>query len=301
MNVCPQMIEALAKLASATLWPLVAIFLAVLFKGEVSSIVRRIKSGKVFGNEFVLGEELDRLAETVETATKEIPNPPSTITADGAEESRFKAIEKDEEKVISLASENPELGIILLARKIEEEMRRLLAISGHLGGQHSISYHDMAEYLGKNAAVSENLRKSIELFWGIRNKIVHGHRDIRQEELIRTIDIGLTVLSAIRALPYSKSVVVHPGAELYADPEGRQPLEGVKALILEVISPGGASKTINVFPTTKTDYRTGVTVSWEWNMNKVWGECYYRDPETKEIKKAWHSAAEFIGRDIETV
>ena len=179
-------------------------------------------------------------------------------------------------------------------------MKRLLALSGHLRGR-SVSYRDMAEYLGRNSAVSVNLRKSLELFWDVRNKIVHGHGDVSKEDLVRTIDIGLTVLSAIKAIPHEKNIVAHPGADMFADQEGHEPIEGVKALILETTTPGGANKLMRVFPTTKEHYRQGMTVSWEWNMDKTWDRCYYRDPWTNEIKKGWHSSAEFVGRDIEAI
>jgi len=39
-------------------------------------------------------------------------------------------------------------------------------------------------------------------------------------------------------------------------------------------------------------------VSWEWNMNNVWEAAWYRDPDTNEVKPAWSSSAEFIGRDL---
>jgi hypothetical protein len=297
----PQLLEALAKLAGATLWPIVALVLALLFKREISSVARRIKKGKLLGSEFELTEELDKFAIAAEKAQSEIYVPPPPTAAEGAAASPVQATEGDVEAIIKLASENPEFGLILLARKIEEEMKRLLAMGGHLRGRRSLSIRDMAEYLGRNAAVSENLRKSLEIFWDVRNKIVHGHGDVSREDLIRTIDIGLTVLSAIRTIPHEKNVVAHPGAEMFADPEGKHPLEGVKALILETTTPGGARKLIRVFPTTRTDYRPGMTVTWEWNTNLTWGRCYYRDPWTKEIKEAWRSSAEFVGRDIEAI
>lgn len=297
----PQLIEALAKLAGATLWPLVVLVLAALFKREISSFTRRIKKGKLLGNEFELAEELDNFAKTAEKAQQEIYVPPENEDLAGARNTAQEAEEGDTEKVISVASENPEFGLILLARKIEEEMKRLLAMGGHLRGRRALSYRDMAEYLGKNAAVSENLRKSLEIFWDVRNKIVHGHSEITREDLIRTIDIGLTVLSAIRSIPHEKNIVAHPGADMFSDPEGNHPIEGAKALVLETTTPGGARKLHRVFPTTKTDYRIGMTVAWEWNMSNTWGQCYYRDPWTKKIKQAWSSAAEFVGRDLDAI
>lgn len=297
----PAWIEAVAKLAGAILWPIVAFFLAMLFKGEISSIIRRIKKGKFFGNEFELEDELNELAEATERAQKEIYIPAAVVEDEEKGFGRGEAPKQDYEQIMARASENPELGLIFIARKIELEMKRLLAVSGHLRGRRSLSYRDMAEYLGRNAAVSENLRKSLDLFWDVRNKIVHSHGEVSREDLIRTIDIGLTVLSAISVIPHEKNVVAHPGADLFADPEGRQPIQSAKALILETTSPGGAAKSIRVFPTTRTDYRKGMAVTWEWNMEKTWGPSYYRDPTTGRIIKAWSVSAEFVGRDLDAI
>lgn len=65
------------------------------------------------------------------------------------------------------------------------------------------------------------------------------------------------------------------------------------------LRPGEAAKTFRIFPTTRDDYIKGEILSWEWNMNRVWGEAWYRDPRTNEIKKAWGQAAEFVGRNLD--
>jgi hypothetical protein len=291
----PLWVEAIAKLAGAILWPSVAFVLALLFKGELSSIIRRIKKGKFFGNEFELDQDLDRLVIVAEKAQQEIYIPGEV------NEAKNDVAEFAPEQVIGRFSDNPELGIIFIARKIESEMKRLLAVSGHLKGRKSISYPDMAEYLGKNAAVSENLRASLQLFWDVRNKVVHAHGQVSRDDLIRTIDIGLTILSAISAIPQERNVVAYPCVDLYRDSGCTQLTLGVKGVILETTSPGGATKSHRIFPTTKTHFRVGMAVSWEWNMDRILGPTYYKDPQSSELKKAWESSAEFVGRDLDSI
>lgn len=295
-----QLLDVIAKLAGAALWPIVIFVLAIMFKREISSVTKRIKRGKLFGNEFELSEEIDKLAKTAEKAQKEIYTSPEP-SEPTAKHLGNEALDRDIEDIISIATDKPEFGLILLAQKIEKEMKRLLALTGHLRGGKPVSYRDMADYLGKNSAVSDNLRKSLDLFWDVRNKIVHGQTDVSKSDLIRTIDIGLTVLSAIKAIPHEKNVVAHPGVDMFADQEGQKIVEDAKALILETTALGGANKFMRVFPTTKQHYQKGMTVSWEWNMSRTWGSCYYRDPWTNEIKKGWDSSAEFVGRDIEAI
>jgi hypothetical protein len=106
-------------------------------------------------------------------------------------------------------------------------------------------------------------------------------------------------LRAIQAIPHEKYFVYHPGAEVYSDPEGNQVTDGVRAVILDVESPGGATRTRHVYPSTRTYFRRGMRVAWEWNLDRVFGESWYQDPDTNEVKHGWSSSAEFIGRPLE--
>lgn len=296
----PPLIEAFAKLISAVLWPIVVLTLVFTFKGELSSLVRRIKKGKLLGGEIELAEEINQLADATEKAQVEFGSAPVPAKDLETSEQGTKS-NSDVDEIISISSKNPELGIIQLARKIEHEMKKRLAMSGHARSRQTPSFSDFVNYLDRNAGVSENLRKSIRLFWEVRNKVVHGSAETTPENLVRIIDIGLGVLSAIRAIPQERNVVLHAGADLFSDPEGKQPLVDGKGLILETTSPGGSHKSTRIFPTTHTNYKVGSTVSWEWNINRKWGQTYYRDPWTNEIKHAWGSSGEFIGRDIDEI
>ena len=52
-----------------------------------------------------------------------------------------------------------------------------------------------------------------------------------------------------------------------------------KGIILETITPGEGTKTLRIFPTRKTDYQKGETLSWGMDLTKVWGPAWYRNPE----------------------
>lgn len=299
----PLWVEAIAKLAGAVLWPFITLCFGLLFKGEISSIFRRLKKGKLLGNELELGTELDAFARTTEIAQAEIYIPPSAPEGGPPTAPQIERSDSDIEKIVALAGDSPELGFIMLARKIEKEMKLLMAVGGHLKGKRMLAFQDMAEYLAKNAAVSENLKSSLNLFWDVRNKIVHAQGEIKvtREEVIRAVDIGLTVLSAIKAIPHELHVVAHPNVDLFQDQAGTVPVPGVKGLMLEATSPGRATKALRIYPTTKTWYRPGMAVTWEWNMGLVTGRCFYRDPTDGTIKSAWSSAAEFVGRDLDAI
>jgi hypothetical protein len=42
-------------------------------------------------------------------------------------------------------------------------------------------------------------------------------------------------------------------------------------------------------------------VASEWNMGRVWGATWYKDPESLECKQTWLQSAEFIGRHLDEV
>jgi hypothetical protein len=92
--------------------------------------------------------------------------------------------------------------------------------------------------------------------------------------------------------------VHHPGVTVYSDPECKNEIDGVKGVILKSASSSGAHIFYRIFPTTKTHFKKGHRVAWEWSNENSWSDAWYKDPESGEIKLAWNSALEFVGRDL---
>jgi hypothetical protein len=113
-------------------------------------------------------------------------------------------------------------------------------------------------------------------------------------------NIGIQV-KALQAIPRETNVVWHPGVIVYSDPELKSPIPGVKGVILETTSPGGAQVSKRIFPSTKDWFEKGQRVSWEWCLDKKWDKAWYRDPETSEIKPAWLGSSEFVGRPLDNI
>jgi hypothetical protein len=120
-----------------------------------------------------------------------------------------------------------------------------------------------------------------------------------RDDVLRVVDSGLSVFKTLRGMPKTKFVVSHPGVSVYADAEGNDERPGVKAVIVEKISSGGLVRTKHVLPTTRTHFREGMEVAWEWNNKAVWGESWYLDPETGKFEYAWTESMEFVGRDLD--
>jgi hypothetical protein len=145
-----------------------------------------------------------------------------------------------------------------------------------------------------------HLAGTLRLFLDVRNRIVHGVA-ATNDDALSALDSGLTLLRALSALPNEINIVFHPGVEIFSDANCTQSITDAKGLILETTSPGGATKTLRIFPTTRTHFQKGKRVAWDWNMQKTWHDTWYRDPDSGTVKKAWIQSAEFIGRNLDDI
>lgn len=111
----------------------------------------------------------------------------------------------------------------------------------------------------------------------------------------------LTVSARLRAIPHEVNVIHHEGVDLYSDPGLTRKIEGARGVILETEGPEGAVKRLRIFPSTRSHFRKGMRVSWEWSPEHMFEQTWYRDPDTGGTRVAWTGAMEFIGRDVDSV
>lgn len=294
MKEYAELISAIAAL----LWPTFAFTSLFLFKKEFGALISRIRRGKLLGQEIELGESLEKLEKSAVAVAKEVASLPApaqvTATEDTKNEYQIKAI-------LHEAARSPKTGLIFLATEIEREARQLLASVGHLKGQRYVPISQAMEILGKQfGGLPAHIPSSLKFFWEARNKIIHGGQ-ADPEEILRAIDSGITILNALKAFPRESNVVYHPGVTVFQDPLCQREWPNVRGVILETETPGGTKKFFRIFPTTKTHFQKGRRVAWEWSDQQSWGEAWYKDPDTGEIKPAWSSAMEFIGRHLDEV
>lgn len=286
MSDFAELLKGIAALA----WPCAFVIAVVLFRGEIRSLLSRIRKGRILGQEIELDKSLDALERDSSQAAQSIP---ATVATD------LGATDGVEQQILSEASRSPKVGLILLSAELERAVHILMASMGHRpAGAAPLPVRRALTELVSRRMLPEPLGGSIQQFAEIRNRIVHGGQ-ATADEAIRALDSGLTLLRAVRAVPHEVNVVSHPGVPVFSDPEGTKVRQGVLAVILETTSAGGASKTSRVFPTTRADYAKGQRVSWEWNPTQTYGESWYRDPETREIKYGWTDSMEFVGKAVQ--
>ena len=295
------MIEALAKLIAAIAilaWPTAAVVFMVLFRSEISSLLKRLKAGKFLGQEISLDQSLRTLNEEAESAVESTP-----ALVDGrqaATGTQLGSLDDPVRRVLDEIPKSPIGALLILGAELERQLRELLWSAGWQHGVRKITITNAIEYLGRTGLVPTRLIGTVRLFLEIRNKILHGY-GVTDSDTFRAIDAGISILRAILEIPIEINCVYHPGVEIYADPEGADIRRDVKGLILETKPPGSGATQKRIFPTSQMHYTQGSRVSWEWNPEKTIGASWYRNPDSGNIEPAWSESMEFVGRPLETI
>ncbi|MGO9244254.1 MAG: hypothetical protein ACLQDC_05715 [Verrucomicrobiia bacterium] len=286
----------LLKAIAALLWPLLGFTAVFLFRAQLRDVIGRLKKGKFFGQEVELEASLRKLDMSATAAASEVSKLPQTKGDEG------EAVQGSTEdgEIIDLAARSPKAALVALSATLEKEARDVLAVSGHLKGRSHVPFREAIAEIESKKLLLPHVSGSLKQFWEVRNRIVHGH-GATDDDVLRAIDSGMSILRALRAVPRQTFTVLHPGVPVYSDADGKTLIASAKGVILEGTGPGGVEKTRMIFPTTRDHFRKGQKVAWEWSFERQWGTAWYRDPETSELKQAWGSAVEFTGRPLDTL
>jgi hypothetical protein len=294
------LIIALSKLA----WPALLIIVIFVFKEDIRALLKRLRKGKLLGQELELDPEIQEFQRTTELAEKEVAPPitpaiSESVHVEGQASVKIQ-VPTDTDEVLSLAASSPEVAIIRLSALLERELRLLLGDMGILPGNDRFHPIMATGLLINKGYLPKNTITSLQKFWELRNKLVHGQFPAEKREILAVIDIGLSLLRTLRSIPHEINRVHNPGVAVFEDHLCQRQLTGVVGLVLETQSPGGMEMKKRIFPTTRIGYyQIGRRVAWEWNFNNKWGETWYRDLDTGEPRTAWSSSAEFVGRHID--
>lgn len=292
-------IAALISAIASLLWPVFAFFVLFIYRKQIGDLISRLRKGKLLGQEIELGESLDKLEESAVAAAQEVASLPAPAQEKGSD-----SIESNDslvENILREAAKSPRAALLLLASELEREARHVLAAIGRLDGKRFVPLSQAIEVLQKQyGGLPSHIPNSLKLFWDLRGRLVHGGQ-ADDEEILRAVDSGITILKALQAIPRETNYVYHPGVDIYHDEECRIPWGTGKGVILETESAGGTRRFFRIFPTLRTHFVKGKRVAWEWNHNTTWTDAWYKDPDSGEIRRAWNGAAEFIGRHLDEI
>jgi hypothetical protein len=262
-------------------------------------------------------EKLDRLQREAEAAADSQPVaaeshprqdtrerlPSSEVAAGQTAKAHLREDERGDEltaRILDEAARSPKVGLMLLAAELERASRQLLAATGWMTPEAGRSLRAGIQRLVGLGVMPPSLPSAVDLFMSIRNEVVHGRQRVNDDEILRAVDAGLTILRAIDAVPRERHVVVAVQVPVFADEELQSPIDDATGVVLKSISPGGLSFSRRIFPTTRTHFTVGREVAWEWNPERQWGAAWYTDDDAA-VKPAWTGSLEFIGRHIDDV
>ncbi|MHB1345038.1 MAG: hypothetical protein ACYCX3_11880 [Thermoleophilia bacterium] len=282
----------LLRAISDLLWPLFAAGVVLVFRKPLAEAIGRVKRAKGPGWEVELEEDLQQAQAASDLAAYRLPavvEVDAESTADRRDRAEFV------EEILSEASDSPKAALMLLASRIEQEIREVAGSRGILESTSRPHITSIATDVFRQAGLPQELAEATRRFWEVRNKIVHG-RATDPDQVLWALDIGLSVLRTLQAVPREVNTVYHPGVPVYADKDGREVRKGIHGVILETKSVAGDPASRRIFPSTKNWFRPGEPVTWEWYPKRVIPESWYRDPESGKIEYAWTTSQEFIGR-----
>ncbi len=284
----PEKFTDFAPLASPMAWPVAGLCIAIIFRKTIESLLLRIKNAKKGDLEV----EFSELADSVEKLEAKVAPPispaPPTSTADE------KAQQGKAAEISSQLSRSPEAAFITVSREIERELFQYVASVGKRASNLPDAIRILMQHTG-----DYELSNSLNLFRQLRNTYLHKGFEKDEFQISRLVDMGISILQAIKAIPREINIVAQAEVDIFMDKDLQKKFSE-KAVLLETTDTRG-KKFFRIYPTTKKWYRPGMQVSWEWNDKARWGDAWYRVPKTGDVKEAWQSALEFVGRNIEDI
>jgi hypothetical protein len=196
------------------------------------------------------------------------------------------------------AKQSPKVALQNLSNALENKSRDILAETNWGQGKLDIPLDHALEQLNNLGQLPPSTNSIFNQFSDVKRRAVSGAYLVSDNEITAALDSGIGILKQLYAIQTEKNIVYNPAVAVYSDPNCKIELTDLRAVILETTSPGGSSTSLRIFPTTRIDYKIGEIVSWEWNMNKIWGPAWYRDPVDHQIRQAWFQSAEFAGKRL---
>ena len=292
-------IAILIQAVASLLWPLFAFAVLCVIRPHIADLVMRLKKGKLLGQEIELADSLRLLDASATSVEKEVAALPAPNSATAAPQELVQE-ENTVKSIVTEAARSPKAALILLAGELEKAAREILATTGHLRGRRFIPIAQAIDELDQKFGLPRHIPSSLKLFWDTRNKLIHGAAGT-EEDTVRAIDSGLTILRALQAVPRDTFVVRDRAIQVFGDAGLTEPMDNIHGVLLEIISDGGTSKTHQLLPTTRDHFRVGEPVAWEWDFGHQVGPAWYRSPLTGEIQQAWINSAEFVGRHLDSL
>jgi uncharacterized protein YutE (UPF0331/DUF86 family) len=292
------LIQAIASL----MWPLAITGIVFYYRREIKELLGRIKRGKFLGQEIELEGPLNRLQQSAEAAVAEVATHSTAAIGTPVLKSRGRILlgsADPVEEVVETARHFPYVALLVLSDLIDKELREIIYSQGEVDRPLPYTISTVVRVLREREVLPPHLLRALRDFQVVRNAIVQVPQSVDPDAVLTAVDSGIKIFEALRQTSRGVYVVHKPNIRLFSDEKCEKEREGVTGVILEM----GASepKSYGIYATTRTDYREGEQIAWEWSKAREWGPTWYRDPDTNEIKPAFSGSLDFIGRPLHSI
>jgi hypothetical protein len=100
------------------------------------------------------------------------------------------------------------------------------------------------------------------------------------------------------SVPLVPFKVLETDIPFYSDKDCTQLVPDASIVIIQALDPEDSIQELDIVPTTKK-YQKGDYVTLALDNKRLWEDCWYRDPDSGEIEKAWRIHVCFVGAVID--
>ena len=179
------------KIDSNTIWLLIIATLVFLLP-ELRSIAPYIRTLKIAGIEIGLREDMDKLASELEKANVSLsdegagPAPPE--------------IYAEVEEIIKDLTKDPRAALLLLASRLEEQIRKRLMDTRTDEKRRFLPVSQMVAFGVQEGIFPEEVLPAFREFWTIRNRVAHGDAvDVSNSTILSLVSLGTDLLKVLSA------------------------------------------------------------------------------------------------------
>jgi hypothetical protein len=201
-------------------------------------------------------------------------------------------------ELLEVAAKEPLTAVLLSGVQLENSLMDLLISHGKIPPASQRNMETLAACLTRTREVSSDVQAAISKFSQTRNRLAHGEISFPRSDLAKLAMSGIELVELIERIPRDVIFVEDAGLLVFADKEGRIPLNKYEGVVLLVAAiPGQTGTHVIRLTTRKQYYVKGGQVSSEWepsDISEAW--VSYRN-QTREVYTS--GASVFIGNHID--
>lgn len=194
-------LEWSSSVIGSTAWPIALVVVALIFRGQITKLLKRIKGAKYGDAQVSFGEDLDKVERKVEVIA---PTPEANEQQDDLAnipdlDPTLAAIANEHNKFAQLAAISPSAAVLNSWTDVEFALRELMNIHGISSVSGQRSGFQMGMTLHKQKVLDRETMDVINELKNLRNDAAHG-REVSLLDAYRFADLARKLIRKISSL-----------------------------------------------------------------------------------------------------